>query len=218
MHRYCLIFCAVVAFAPTVFADPKPIYQDPAAAADARVEDLLARLSAEEKIKLLAGTGFTTQPVERLGVPAFQMSDASCGVRFQLPSPSYTASMCLAASWDVALARRVGTSLGRDCRARGVHYLLGPGVNLYRAPMDGRNFEYMGEDPVLAGTLAAAFIRGVQGQGVAATLKHFVANNQEFKPLRPVLRRGRTHPARTLPAHLRDRPARRRAQGRHVFI
>ncbi len=169
---------AVTATAQT--PDPKPAYQDPSAPVEARVADLLPRLSTDEKIHLLGGTGFTTQPVPRLGVPAFQMSDASCGVRFGLPSPAYTASVCLAASWDRELARRVGASVGRDARARGVRYLLGPGVNLYRAPMGGRSFEYMGEDPVLAGTLAASYIRGVQSQGVAATLKHFAANNQEF--------------------------------------
>ena len=129
---------------------------------------------------MLGGTGFTTQAIERLGVPAFRMSDASVGARYEMPSPAYTASVCLAATWDAALAQRVGVSLGRDCRSRGVHILLGPGVNLYRAPMCGRNFEYMGEDPVLAGEQAAAFIRGVQSQGVAATIKHFDANNQEF--------------------------------------
>ncbi len=160
--------------------DAHPVYKDPKAAVEARVEDLLQRLTPDEKLKLLAGTGFTTQPIERLGVPAFQMSDASVGVRYDLPSPAYTASMCLAASWDQTLAQRVGVSLGRDCRSRGVHYLLAPGVNLYRAPMCGRNFEYMGEDPVLTGELAAGFIRGLQSQGVAATIKHFAANNQEY--------------------------------------
>ena len=176
-----LVLAAPVAFAQAIPADDaKSVYKDASATVGARVEDLLGRLSTDEKIKMLGGTGFTTQPVERLGVPAFQMSDASCGVRYQLPSPAYTASVCLAASWDATLAQRVGASLGRDCRARGVHILLGPGVNLYRAPMNGRNFEYMGEDPVLAGGMAAAFIRGVQGQGVAATLKHYAANNQEF--------------------------------------
>ena len=176
------IFPVVIALASVraQTPDPTPVYKDAAATAEARTEDLLGRLSTDEKIKALGGTGFTTQAVERLGLPAFQMSDASCGVRFQLPSPAYTASMCLAASWDRELAQRVGASLGRDARARGVHYLLGPGINLYRAPMGGRNFEYLGEDPILTGTMAAAFIRGVQSQGVAATLKHYAANNQEF--------------------------------------
>ena len=181
LFRFCALLASSAAcHAQSPIPNGTPVYKDPAAAVEARVEDLLQRLSPDEKIKLLGGTGFTTQPIERLGVPAFQMSDASVGVRYDLPSPAYTASVCLAASWDAALAEKVGASLGRDCRARGVHYLLGPGVNLYRAPMGGRNFEYLGEDPVLAGGLAAAFIRGVQGQGVAATLKHFAANNQEF--------------------------------------
>ena len=181
LFSLCALFASSAACPAQVPApDGNPVYKDQAAAVESRVEDLLQRLSPDEKIKLLGGTGFTTQPIERLGVPAFQMSDASVGVRRDLPSPSYTASMCLAAAWDVELAQKVGVSLARDCRSRGVHYLLGPGVNLYRAPMDGRNFEYMGEDPVLAGEMAAAFIRGVQSQGVAATLKHFAANNQEF--------------------------------------
>ena len=177
-----LALCAAFAL-PSVSAqtpDPTPVYKDAAAPVEARTEDLLGRLSTDEKIKLLGGTGFTTQPVERLGVPAFQMSDASCGVRIHSPSPAYTASVCLAASWDRELAQKVGASMGRDARARGVYYLLGPGINLYRAPMNGRNFEYLGEDPVLTGGTAAAFIRGVQSQGVAATLKHFAVNNQEF--------------------------------------
>ncbi len=160
--------------------DATAVYQDKSAAVEARVEDLLRRLTTEEKIKMLGGTGFTTQAIERLGVPAFQMSDASVGVRYKMPSPSYTASVELAATWDAALAEKVGASLGRDSRARGVHFLLGPGVDLYRAPMCGRNFEYLGEDPLLAGTQAAAFVRGMQGQGVAATVKHYAANNQEF--------------------------------------
>ena len=176
-----LILGALAAPAPaqTPVAEAHPADKDQNAPADARAEDLLARLSLEEKIKLLGGTGFTTQPIPRLGIPAFQMADASMGVRYEMPSPAYTASVCLAACWDAALAQRVGTSLGRDCRARGAHFLLAPGVNLYRAPLNGRNFEYMGEDPVLAGDLAAAFIRGVQSQEVAATVKHFVANDQE---------------------------------------
>ena len=177
----CITLASVrVCPAQTRAGDDHPIYKDPAAAVEDRVEDLLKRLTIDEKIAMLGGGQFATEPVERLGVPSFRMSDASVGVRFDLPSPAYTASVCLAATWDAALAEKVGASLGRDCRARGVHYLLGPGVNLYRAPMGGRNFEYLGEDPVLAGEQGAAFIRGVQGQGVAATLKHFVANNQEF--------------------------------------
>ena len=86
----------------------------------------------------------------------------------------------LAASWDRELAARVGAGIGRDARARGVHFMLGPGVNIYRSPRNGRNFEYFGEDPFLSGQIAANYIEGMQKQGVSATVKHFLANNSEF--------------------------------------
>ena len=158
-----------------------PAYKNTAAPAETRVDDLLGRLTPDEKIRLLSGDKyFNTYGIERLGLPSFRMTDGPQGVRLSAPSTAYTAAICLAASWDADLARTVGASYGRDCRARGIHYLLAPGMNLYRAPMNGRNFEYYGEDPLLAGLTAAAFVRGVQSQGVAATIKHFVANNQEF--------------------------------------
>ncbi len=162
--------------------DQPPVYKDAQASAEARTEDLLKRLTTEEKIKLLGGQhDFYTQGIERLGLPAFRMSDGPQGVRCAGPSTAYTAGIALAASWDTELARKVGASYGRDARARGVHYLLAPGMNLYRAPMNGRNFEYYGEDPLLSGLTAAAFVQGVQSQGVAATIKHFAANNQEYQ-------------------------------------
>jgi beta-glucosidase len=160
-------------------ANPPLAYQDPSAPVESRVKDLLGRLTSEEKIMMLGGKDFTTAPVERLGIPAFLMADASMGVRGHGKSTAYANGIALAATWDVPLALQVGESLGRDCRARGIHILLGPGMNLYRSPTCGRNFEYMGEDPYLAGSLAAAFISGVQSQGVAATAKHFLCNEQE---------------------------------------
>lgn len=171
-----------VALAQTPTDDQKPVYKDANAGAEARTEDLLKRLTLEEKIKLLGGYhDFYTQPVERLGLPSFEMTDGPQGVRRSEPSTAYTAGIALAASWDTALAQRVGASYGRDARSRGIYYLLAPGMNLYRAPMNGRNFEYYGEDPVLSGMTAAYFVRGVQSQGVAATIKHFAANNQEYQ-------------------------------------
>ena len=186
--RLLVLFSFLVAFlssfvrplAADATQDMPPPYKNPATPVEARVEDLLGRLSWQEKLTMLGGTGFTTQPVKRLDVPAFKMSDASVGARGDGPTTAYTASLMLAAAWDTDLAMRVGASIGRDCRARGVHILLGPGINLYRAPMCGRNFEYLGEDPLLAGKTAAAYIRGVQSQGVASTVKHYAANNQEF--------------------------------------
>jgi beta-glucosidase len=90
------------------------------------------------------------------------------------------AGIGLTATWNPALAERVGTEIGRDARAKGVHFMLGPGVNISRAPMNGRNFEYFGEDPFLASKVAVGYIKGIQSQGVSATIKHYLGNNSEF--------------------------------------
>src|SRR5262249_2513187 len=95
-------------------------------------------------------------------------------------STLYAGGINLAATWNTQLAQQIGLQIGRDARARGVHFNLGPGVNIYRSPLNGRNFEYFGEDPFLASRLAVAFIKGEQSQGVASTIKHFLANNSEF--------------------------------------
>jgi len=147
-----------------------------------RVEALLSQLTLDEKITLLGGhKEGQTQAVERLGVPHFRMADGPVGIHWWCEkSTAYPASITLASSWDRGLSHRLGKALGRDCRARGVHILLAPGVNIYRSPLCGRNFEYLGEDPVLAGELVASEIRGIQDQGVAATVKHYALNNQEF--------------------------------------
>jgi len=161
-----------------VFAQ-SDVYKNPQAPVESRVEDLLGRLTPEEKIDLLGGKGFTLKGNERLGIPAFVTGDASMGVRGYGKSTAYANGIGLACTWDAALAQKIGVALGRDSRARGVHFLLAPGMNLYRAPMCGRNFEYLGEDPLLAGTIASQIIQGVQSQQVAVTAKHFAANEQE---------------------------------------
>jgi beta-glucosidase len=146
-----------------------------------RVEDLLRRMTLDEKIDYLGGErSLFIRGLDRLGIPEIKMSDGPAGCRHWGPSTAYPAPLALAATFDVALAERVGAALGRDCRARGVHILLAPGMNIHRSPLGGRNFEYLGEDPLLAGKTAAAFIRGVQGEGVLATAKHFAGNNQEW--------------------------------------
>jgi beta-glucosidase len=114
-----------------------------------------------------------------------KMSDGPVGVRCfgnstYYPSTSYPAGICTAASWDTILAEREGSMLGYDARARGIHFLLAPAVNIYRSPLCGRNFEYLGEDPFLASRMAVALIRGIQSRGVIATAKHLAANNQEW--------------------------------------
>jgi len=146
-----------------------------------RVESILGKMTLEEKIDMLGGVdGFFVRDVPRLGLPRLKMADGPLGVRNYGPATAMAGGVSLAATWDTPLAERVGTEIGRDARAKGVHFLLGPGVNIYRSPTNGRNFEYFGEDPFLASRIAVGYIRGVQSQGVSATVKHFMGNNSEF--------------------------------------
>ena len=143
---------------------------------------LVQQMTLEEKIDYIGGTGFAVRALPRLKLPAFEMSDGPIGVRSNSGSPStvYAAGMGLAASWNPDLARRVGAAIGKDARARGIHFMLGPGVNIYRQPVNGRNFEYFGEDPFLSSAMAVGYVTGMQSQGVTATIKHFLGNNSEF--------------------------------------
>jgi beta-glucosidase len=150
-------------------------------AADKRVNELVSEMTLDEKIDLISGdTPFRTRPVPRLNIPFFQMADGPVGAHIPAPTMAYAAGIGLAASWDKRLAVRIGEELGRDCRSRGAVFLLGPGVNIYRAPMNGRNFEYFGEDPFLASQIAVGYIQGVQKQAVSATVKHYLGNNSEY--------------------------------------
>src|ERR1700728_1251512 len=150
-------------------------------AINARVDALIAKMSVDDKLKLIGGVdGFYTQAIPSIAVKRLKMSDGPVGVRTFGPAPAYTAGVALAATWDPALAERVGASLGDDARARGGHFLLGPGVNIYRSPLNGRNMEYFGEDPFLASRIAVGYIEGVQSKGVSATVKHFAGNNSEY--------------------------------------
>jgi beta-glucosidase len=151
------------------------------AAVERRVDSLMARMTLAQKLDLIGGVDdMFIRSIPALGWPRLKMSDGPMGVRTWGPTTGYAIGIGLAASWDPDLAYTVGQRLGRDARARGVHFLLGPGVNIYRAPMDARNFEYMGEDPYLAGRTAVGYVRGVQSEGVVATIKHYAANNQEY--------------------------------------
>jgi beta-glucosidase len=150
-------------------------------AIEAQAHAMLAKLTLEQKIVLLGGVDWMfTHPIPAIGLPRLKMSDGPVGVRSWGPTTAYPAGAALAASWDVALTRRVGEGLGRDARARGVNFLLGPGVNISRSPLAGRNFEYFSEDPFLNAALVVPYIDGVQSQGVVATVKHFAVNNQEY--------------------------------------
>lgn len=146
-----------------------------------RVDELLSQMTLEEKIDIIGGyEAFNIRPIERLGIPKITMADGPLGVRNYGKATAFPAGICMAATWNTDLVRRYGEAVGEECRAKGVHILLSPGLNIYRAPMCGRNFEYYGEDPYLAARMAAAYVGGVQSRGVVATAKHFAANNQEY--------------------------------------
>ncbi|SNS41691.1 beta-glucosidase [Granulicella rosea] len=175
---------AIAAIAICIAAPRTCVAQAPvpdSAAIEQKLNEAISKMSLESKIDLLGGSdGFYLLAVPEAGAPRIRMSDGPMGVRGAGPTTAYTNGVALAATWDTDLAEQVGIALGRDARSRGVHILLAPGVNMYRAPMAGRSFEYAGEDPILAGRLAVGYIRGVQSQGVVATIKHFAANNEEY--------------------------------------
>jgi len=179
--------CSIVALSLIVSTVLSASAQAPAlstrslAEVERRVDSILNSMTLEEKLDLLGGVdGFFIRDVPRLNLPRLKMADGPVGVRNFGPATAFAGGVTLTATWNPALAELVGTELGRDCRAKGVHFLLAPGVNINRAPMNGRNFEYFGEDPFLASRIAVGYIKGVQSQGVSATIKHFIANNSEF--------------------------------------
>ena len=164
-----------------------PVYKDPHAPLEQRVEDLLVRLTEREKISLMAGgSAFATQPIERLGVPALNFSDGPNGVRSNEGTPTtvFPTGSALAATWNPSLLHAVGEAIGREARALGIRVMLGPNVNLQRSPLAGRNFEAYSEDPYLTGSLGVGFVQGLQSQGVGTSVKHFVANEQEADRMR----------------------------------
>ena len=170
----------ILGCAPAPYAAAQaPVPDSPAI--EARAHDMLAWLTLEQKIELLGGEdSMFTHAMPSIGLPRLKMSDASVGVRTWGPTTAYAGGVALAATWDREFARDLGQALGRDARARGVNFLLGPGVNIARSPVAGRNFEYLSEDPYLNSALVVPYIQGLQSQGVVATVKHYDLNNQEF--------------------------------------
>ena len=157
-----------------------------------QIEAIVSRMTLEEKASLLSGKGtFTAKSVDRLDIPGMFLSDGPHGLRKQagaadhlglnasLPATCFPTAATMANSWDPALGEELGTYLGEEAVAQGVSVLLGPGLNMKRSPLCGRNFEYFSEDPYLAGKMAAAYVRGIQSKGVSACPKHFAANSQE---------------------------------------
>jgi beta-glucosidase len=156
------------------------------------VQNIIDQMTLEEKAALCTGASpWTTTPVERLDVPELIMSDGPHGVRRvpdvnaiaieSLPATCFPTASCLASTWDVDLLHKMGEALAEECIALNVDVLLGPGANMKRSPLGGRNFEYFSEDPYLAGEMAASLINGIQSRGVGTSLKHYAANNQEFQ-------------------------------------
>jgi len=171
-----------------------PVYLDDSKPIESRIDDALSRMTLEEKIAMIhAQSKFSTPGVPRLGIPEIWMSDGPHGVRMEIDwdtwshagwtndsCTAFPALTCLAATFDPELSFRYGKAVGEEARFRKKDILLGPGVNIYRTPFNGRNFEYMGEDPYLASKMVVPYIKGVQTNGVAACIKHFALNNQEL--------------------------------------
>lgn len=170
-----------------------PVYLDETKNIDERVADALSRMTLEEKVAILhAQSKFSSPGVPRLGIPELWCTDGPHGIRPEVKwdewdqagwtndsCTAFPALTCLAATWDKEASALYGKSIGEEARYREKDVLLGPGVNIYRTPYNGRNFEYMGEDPFLAGEMCVPYIQGVQKNGVAVCLKHFALNNQE---------------------------------------
>ena len=189
---------AAVLFSAVCFAQKtadRPVYLDPNAPVEERVEDALSRMTLEEKVGMTtAQSKFSSRGVPRLGIPEVWHTDGPHGIRPEVlwddwDQAGWTNDSCtafpalvnLAATWDKEMSLLYGRSIGEEARYRKKDILLGPGINICRTPLNGRNFEYMGEDPYLAGQMVVPYIKGVQENGVAACVKHYAVNNQEFQ-------------------------------------
>jgi len=189
-----LIVLSLSLLAAPSFAQPKgAVYLDDKKPIEERIEDALSRMTLEEKVAMChAQSKFSSPGVPRLGIPEVWATDGPHGIRAEVfwdewntagwtndSCIAFPALTCLAASWNSDMAALYGKSIGEEARYRNKNILLGPGVNIYRTPLNGRNFEYMGEDPYLASTMVVPYVQEVQKNGVAACVKHFALNNQE---------------------------------------
>jgi beta-glucosidase len=192
---------AKVAVAPSKPTMPPPPadapYRNANLPVEQRLADLLGRMTLDEKVSMLAGSGWMeSMPIPRLGIPAIKMADGPMGVRswmgssavtsatnaqVKVEATSFPSGVCMAASWDTALVEKEGQAIAQEVKALGRDMILGPTVNINRQPLWGRNFEGYGEDPYLSGKLGVAYVTGVQGEGVIPSVKHFAANNEEYE-------------------------------------
>lgn len=192
MNKHLLSFVITALCISSAFSST-PVYLDTSRSIDERVEDALSRLTLKEKVAMLhAQSKFSSAGVPRLGIPELWTTDGPHGIRPEVfwdewdqagwtndSCIAFPALTCLAATWNPDMARLYGKSIGEEARYRKKDILLGPGVNIYRTPLNGRNFEYMGEDPYLASKMVVPYVQGVQGNGVAACVKHYALNNHE---------------------------------------
>ncbi|HEY0056582.1 MAG TPA: glycoside hydrolase family 3 C-terminal domain-containing protein [Pedobacter sp.] len=191
MKNYLFVFLLIL-IGQAGFAQV-PVYLDATQPIETRIKDALSRMTLEEKVKLTtAQSKFSSHGVPRLGIPELWLSDGPHGVRMEIlwndwghanwtndSSTAFPALTCLAATWNPSVSYLYGNAIGEEARYRRKDVLLAPGVNIYRTPLNGRNFEYMGEDPYLASKMVVPYIQGVQKNGVSACVKHFALNNQE---------------------------------------
>ncbi len=189
------LIAAVSCSGPASREGTLPVYRDETRPIEERVEDALSRMTLEEKVAVLhAQSKFSSAGVPRLGIPELWCTDGPHGIRPEVlwdewdqagwtndSCTAFPALTCLAATWNPEMAALYGKSIGEEARYREKDVLLGPGVNIYRSPLNGRNFEYMGEDPYLAARMVVPYVQGVQQNGVAACVKHFALNNQETR-------------------------------------
>lgn len=185
---------SIAAVLPVMTMAQTPVYLDTNKPIEERVKDALSRMTLEEKVKMThAQSKFSSPGVPRLGIPEVWATDGPHGIRPEVlwdewdqagwtndSCIAYPALTCLSATWNPEISHLYGKSIGEEARYRKKDILLGPGVNIYRTPLNGRNFEYMGEDPYLSATMVVPYIKGVQENGVAACVKHYALNNQEF--------------------------------------
>lgn len=184
---------SVLALLPALRAQP---YKNPALDVEQRVNDLLGRMTAQERAEMLSGSDWMeSQPIARLGIPAIKMADGPMGVRnwrgssavtnnaatAPVAATAFPVGIGMAATWDVELVGREARAIAQEVKALGRDMILGPTVNINRVPLWGRNFEGYGEDPYLAARIAVAYVKAVQGEGVIPSVKHFAANNEEYE-------------------------------------
>ncbi len=199
--KHILLFLTSSLLCPLAIGQ-QAVYLDPSQPIETRVEDALSRMTTEEKIAIIhAQSKFSSAGVARLGIPELWTTDGPHGIRPNVlwdeweqagqtndSCVAFPALTCLAATWDTDMALLYGRSIGEEARYREKDILLGPGVNIYRTPLNGRNFEYMGEDPYLAAEMVTPYVIGVQEKGVAACVKHYALNNQELYPYKFIQR------------------------------